>query len=177
MVGKESTSVQTETTVPKFSNRTSQRMQTAAVTTDTHTEDTCPGGRAAAHVSLTGALTSLLRREDRPHRHTASRLQEFTPKCGAVGGCIVTPHPKQTQDTGTVVGEQRPDGSADQSAPPPGDAAPPPGRHGPAHGRHGPAHGRHDPPPGDAAPPMGDKSRPRETRPRPRETRPRPWET
>ena len=100
IVGKESTSVQTETTVPKFSNRTSQRMQTAAVRTDTHTEDACPGGRAAAHVSLTGALTSLLRREDRPHRHTASRLQEFTPKCGAVGGCIVTPHPKQTQDTG-----------------------------------------------------------------------------
>lgn len=147
--------MQIETTVPNFSNRTSQRVQTAAVKTDTHTEDARPGGRGAAHVSLTGALTGLLRR-DRPHRDTGFRLRKFTPKCGAVGGCIVTPHPKQTQDTGTAVGEQRPDGSADQSAPPMEDAALPPG---------------------DEAPPMGDMTPPTETRPRPQETQPRPRET
>lgn len=72
---------------------------------------------------------------------------------GCRRGCILTPNPRRTQDTGTKVGEQGPDGSADQSAPPTGDVTPPTGDT-PAPGRRGPALGRQTAPPmGDSAPP------------------------
>ena len=110
--------------------------------TDTRTEDVCPGGRGAAHVSPTGALTSLLRREDPSSQTRGSGSRSHAQVWGCRRGCILTPNPRHTQDTGTKVGEQGPDGRADQSAPPTGDTARPTG---------------------DTALPLGDAARPRET--------------
>ena len=89
---------------------------------------------------------------------------------GCRRGCILTPNPRRTQDTGTKVGEQGPDGrpvcpAHGRDGPAPGRRDPAHGRHpspwearprpwetnGPAHGRLGPAQVRHTPPPGDEA--------------------------
>lgn len=75
----------------------------AAIMTDTHTEDVCPGGRGAAHVSLTGALTSLLRREDPSSLTLGVPAPGVTPKCEDVEGAASSHPPPQT-DSGHKVG-------------------------------------------------------------------------